>query len=351
MIEIRELVKVFHGAGEPVPVLQGVSLTVERGEVFGIIGRSGAGKSTLVRCVNALERPSSGSVSVDGREVSALDGAALREARRQIGMIFQQFNLLSARTAEGNVALPLELAGRRRAAIAREVPALLDLVGLGGKRGRYPAELSGGEKQRVGIARALASKPSVLLCDEATSALDPDTTKAILALLRDIQRKLGLTVVLITHEMQVIKEVCDRVAVLDHGKVVEQGPVFDVFTAPAAEVTRSFVRDVVDRELAGGLLERLRAPPILGGHPVIRIVFSGPSAHHPIVAEVVRRFGILLNILQGNIEYIQGQAYGNVVVEAIGAEGAIQGALDFIRGHQLRAEVLGHVAGNDRALG
>ena len=350
MIEIHELTKVFRGAGEPVTVLKGVSLSVARGEVFGIIGRSGAGKSTLLRCVNALERPTAGRVVVDGKDVAALRGAALREARRGIGMIFQHFNLLSSRTVEGNVALPLELAGRTRAEIDAEVPALLDLVGLAGKRGRYPAELSGGEKQRVGIARALASRPAVLLCDEATSALDPETTAAILALLRDIQRKLGLTVVLITHEMQVIKQVCDRVAVLERGEVVEQGPVFDVFTSPSAEVTRSFVRDVVDRELPPALVERLRREPFAGSRPVFRIVFTGPSAYLPILAEVVRRFGVLLNIHQGNIEHIQGRAYGNVVVEAIGDGAGIETALEFIRGHQLRTEVLGHVAADDPAV-
>jgi D-methionine transport system ATP-binding protein len=350
MIEIRDLTKSFHGEDGAVHVLKRVSLSIQPGEVFGIIGRSGAGKSTLVRCINLLERPSGGQVFVAGQEITALRGRALRKARHSIGMIFQHFNLLSSRTALDNVALPLELAGATRPAARAAAAPLLELVGLGDKRGRYPAELSGGEKQRVGIARALASRPKVLLCDEATSALDPETTTSILALLRDINRKLGLTIVLITHEMQVIKEICDRVAVLDEGVVVEHGPVFDVFTAPTAEVTRRFVRDLVDRDLPAGLVARLVARTTGGENPVIRIVFRGPSAYAPIVAEVVRRYGILLNILQGTVDYIRGEPYGNIVVEAIGSAPDVAAALDFIRSRDLKVEVLGHVAGDARSV-
>jgi D-methionine transport system ATP-binding protein len=352
MIELQDLWKSFPADAGPVPVLRGVSLSVRQGEIFGIIGRSGAGKSTLVRCINLLERPTSGRVSVGGQDVTALRGLALRQARRGIGMIFQHFNLLSSRTALENVALPLELAGVDRAAARAAVAPLLELVGLATKRERYPVELSGGEKQRVGIARALASRPAVLLCDEATSALDPETTRSILALLKDINGKLGLTIVLITHEMQVIQSICDRVAVLEQGEVVEQGPVFDVFTSPRAEVTRSFVRDLVDRELPAGLAARLAAgtPEPGRGHPVVRIVFTGPSANSPVVAEAVRRHGVLLNILQANIDYIQGLPYGNVLVEAIGSDAEVAAALAFIRGHDLKVEVIGHVAGDARAL-
>jgi D-methionine transport system ATP-binding protein len=346
MIQIRELTKTFHAEGGPVHVLKGISLTIRKGEVFGVIGRSGAGKSTLVRCINLLERPTSGNVVVDGREITALSGRALRQARHSIGMIFQHFNLLSSRTALDNVALPLELAGRSpRDARAAAAP-LLELVGLADKRGRYPAELSGGEKQRVGIARALASEPAVLLCDEATSALDPETTQSILTLLRDINRKLGLTIILITHEMPVIKEVCDRVAVLEHGEIAELGPVFDVFTAPTAEVTRRFVRDLVDRALPPHLVELMHAQPAGTGNPVLRIVFRGPSANTPVVAEVVHRFGILLNILQAQVDYIQGEPYGNIIVEAIGRAGDVAASLEFIRSKDLKVEVLGHVAGD-----
>jgi D-methionine transport system ATP-binding protein len=350
MIEIQDLVKVFKGAGQPVSVLKGVSLSIRQGEIFGIIGRSGAGKSTLVRCLNLLETPTSGRVTVHGREITALSGAALREARRDIGMIFQHFNLLSSRTVYDNVAFPLELAGKSKAEIRTEIEPLLELVGLTDKTGRYPAELSGGQKQRVGIARALASKPSVLLCDEATSALDPETTKSILALLRDINKTLGLTIVLITHEMPVIKEICDRVAVLDQGEVAELGTIFDVFTAPTAEVTRSFVRDVVDRDLPPGLLERLRDTPTATSRPVIRILFTGPSANTPVIAEVVRKFDVLLNILQANVDAIQGSPYGNIVVEAIGSPADVAAALDYIQAKHLKTEVLGHVADDDRAV-
>ncbi len=346
MIELRDLTKTFQAAGGPVHVLRGVTLTIEKGEVFGVIGRSGAGKSTLVRCINLLERPSSGQVVVAGQEMTALEGKALRQARHAIGMIFQHFNLLSSRTALDNVALPLELAGRPRAAARAAAAPLLELVGLADKRGRYPVELSGGEKQRVGIARALASAPSVLLCDEATSALDPETTQSILALLRDINRKLGLTIVLITHEMPVIKEICDRVAVLDRGEIVELGPVFEVFTAPRAEVTGRFVRDLVERALPPHLLESMAAQPEGRGNPILRIVFRGPSANSPVVAEVIRRFGIVLNILQATVDYIQGAPYGNVIVEAIGREQDVADAVAYIRSLDLKVEVLGHVAGD-----
>ena len=347
MITIEGVSKVFHGAGGDIAALQDVSLTVERGEIFGIIGRSGAGKSTLVRCVNLLERPTSGRVEVDGQEMTALDGARLRQARRSIGMIFQHFNLLSNRTVFDNVALPLELQKQSKAEIRERVLPLLDLVGLDDKRDRYPAELSGGQKQRVGIARALASRPSVLLCDEATSALDPETTKSILLLLKDINAKLGLTILLITHEMPVIKEICARVAVMDRGRVVEQGSVFDVFTAPVSEATRAIVRDAVDRELPAMLRERLQDVPPLRGNTVLRIVFTGASAGQPVLTEVAQRYNVLMNIWQANVEYIQGSPYGNIVVEAIGLPRELQATIDHIREKNLRVEVLGHVASHD----
>jgi len=347
MIEITNLSKTF---GNGAKVLADVSLTIAPGEIFGIIGRSGAGKSTLVRCLNLLERPTSGRVTVEGRELTTLSESELRLARRKIGMIFQHFNLLSSRTVFDNVAFPLELAGLPKAEIARKVAPLLELVGLADKSDAYPAQLSGGQKQRVGIARALASEPSVLLCDEATSALDPETTKSILALLQDINAKLGLTIVLITHEMPVIKEICHRVAVLDGGHVVEEGGVFDVFTAPKAEITKSFVRDLVDRELPEALKERLHNTPLTEGNPVLRVIFTGPNAYSPVISDVVRRFEVSLNILQAHVDYIQGAPYGNIVVEAIGKPADIQTAIDHIRNQDLRVEVLGHVAGHDRAV-
>ncbi|WP_096701930.1 methionine ABC transporter ATP-binding protein [Magnetospirillum sp. 15-1] len=350
MIVINDLHKEFPGADGPVPVLRGVSLDVAKGEIFGIIGRSGAGKSTLVRCINLLERPSRGSVTVGGRALSALNDPALRAARREIGMVFQHFNLLSSRNVRDNVALPLELTKVPRAAKRRRVSELLELVGLSDQAESYPAQLSGGQKQRVGIARALASRPSVLLCDEATSALDPETTKSVLALLKEISRSLGLTIVLITHEMQVIKEIADRVAVLDDGRVVEQGRVFDVFTSPAHPTTRALVREVLNLELPESLASRLRFSPLTASHLVVRITFTGAAAHAPIMSEMVRRFGVSFNILHGHIDYIQDAPYGTLTVDATGPESGLQAALDFLRHHNLKAEILGRVAETDRAV-
>ena len=351
MIAIEALEKTFPGPDGPVPVLRGIDLTIEKGEIFGIIGRSGAGKSTLVRCVNQLERPSAGRVLVAGREISALSGRALRAARHDIGMVFQHFNILSSRTVRDNVALPLELVGglSRGERLAR-VDEMLDLVGLADKAQAFPAQLSGGQKQRVGIARALASRPSVLLCDEATSALDPETTKSILALLSEINRALGLTIVLITHEMQVIKEIAGRVAVLDQGRVVEQGRVFDVFTQPAHPVTRALVREVLTLDLPEPVAARLRHAPLSGPGLVMRITFTGPSANEPVLSELVRRFNLTINILHGQVDTIQDAPFGTLTVEASGSEHNLQAALDYLRLKSLKAESLGRVAASDRAV-
>ncbi|MFZ1180802.1 MAG: ATP-binding cassette domain-containing protein, partial [Herbaspirillum sp.] len=260
MIEIQALTQRFRSGNSTVEAVRNVDLSIRPGEIFGIIGRSGAGKSTLVRTINLLSRPGSGRVILDGEDMTTLPAAALRAARRRIGMIFQHFNLLSSRTVYDNIALPLELAGLSKAGIAGKVEPLLELVGLTGLQNRYPAQISGGQKQRVGIARALANDPKVLLSDEATSALDPETTRAILELLRRINREMGLTIVLITHQMEVIKMICDRVAVMEAGQVIEQGDVLDVFfRAPRHAVTRALIGDVIAHELPKGVLERLRA--------------------------------------------------------------------------------------------
>ncbi|MEN3295711.1 MAG: D-methionine transport system ATP-binding protein, partial [Burkholderiales bacterium] len=252
MIEIQALSQRFQGNGRAVDAVRDVSLSIPKGEIFGIIGRSGAGKSTLVRNINLLNRPTAGRVLVDGKDMTALSSDDLRAARREIGMIFQHFNLLSSRTVYGNVALPLELAGMSKADIHKKVMPLLDLVGLAEQKDRYPAQISGGQKQRVGIARALANDPKVLLSDEATSALDPETTRSILELLRRINRELGLTIVLITHQMEVIKQICDRVAVMEAGRVIEQGAVLDIFREPQHQVTRAMIGDVIAQELPEG---------------------------------------------------------------------------------------------------
>jgi len=351
VIAIEALGKAFPGPQGPVPVLHGIDLAIGKGEIFGIIGRSGAGKSTLVRCINLLERPTRGRVLIGGREISALSGAALRAARHDIGMVFQHFNILSSRTVRDNVALPLELiGGLSLAQRLRRVDEMLDLVGLTDKANSYPAHLSGGQKQRVGIARALASRPSVLLCDEATSALDPETTKSILGLLSEINRTLGLTVVLITHEMQVIKEIAHRVAVLDQGRVVEQGRVFDLFTQPAHPVTRALVREVLSLDLPDSVAARLRHAPIAGPGLVVRITFTGPSAREPILSDLVRRFGLSINILHGQVDTIQDAPFGTLTVEVGGTETGLQSALDYVRLKSLKAEILGRVAAPDRAV-
>ncbi|HEX2553899.1 MAG TPA: methionine ABC transporter ATP-binding protein [Microvirga sp.] len=343
LVRLEGVSKVFAGrTGAPVAALDGVDLAVAPGSVLGVIGRSGAGKSTLIRLVNGLERPSAGRVTVDGAEVSGLPERALREARRSIGMIFQHFNLLSSRTAAGNVALPLEVAGYGRAAIRARVDELLALVGLSDKRDRYPAELSGGQKQRVGIARALATNPKVLLSDEATSALDPETTRSILELLARINRELGLTILLITHEMAVIRAIAHEVAVIDGGRIVERGDVFDLFTRPAHAVTRAFLAEESGRALPAHLAAALRPEPVPGGRAVVRITFRGPHATDPILARLARELAIESTILAGAVDEIAGRPFGTLVVGI--PEGSLGAALAFLAPYGLDAEVLGHVA-------
>nr|WP_238181778.1 methionine ABC transporter ATP-binding protein [Methylobacterium trifolii] len=345
MIAFEGVSKTYVGrAGAvPVPALSGIDLAVPTGSVLGVIGRSGAGKSTLIRLVNGLERPSAGRVLVGGAEVSALGEGELRAVRARVGMIFQHFNLLSSRTAAGNVALPLEIAGRPRAAIRDRVAELLALVGLEAQAGRYPAELSGGQKQRVGIARALATAPDVLLSDEATSALDPETTRSILALLRRINRDLGLTIVLITHEMSVIRAVADRVAVLEHGRIVEQGDVFEVFTRPRAEITRTLLAAEMGLSLPPTLAGRLTAAPLAGAAAVLRIAFRGPHASDPIIARLARETGIEANILSGTVDEIGGQPFGSLAVSLPPGPDVTARAVAFLEAHGLVADLVGYL--------
>ncbi|WP_018259794.1 methionine ABC transporter ATP-binding protein [Methylobacterium sp. WSM2598] len=324
----------------PVAALDGIDLSLRRGAVLGVIGRSGAGKSTLIRLVNGLERPSRGRVVVDGAEISSLPEAALRRERRGIGMIFQHFNLLSSRTAAENVAFPLEIAGAERAAIRARVDELLDLVGLTQQRDRYPAELSGGQKQRVGIARALATNPKVLLSDEATSALDPETTGAILDLLGRINRDLGLTILLITHEMSVIRAIAHEVAVLENGRIAESGDVFEVFTRPRAAITRSFLDRETGRALPPVLAAQLR-PEGQGETNVLRITFRGPHATDPVLAQLAREGGVEACILSGTVDEIAGRPFGTLVVGVSAAPGVTARAQAFLAARQLGVEVLG----------
>ncbi|AQQ31891.1 methionine ABC transporter ATP-binding protein [Burkholderia cenocepacia] len=343
MIELRNLSQRFPGPGGWVEALHNVNLTIPQGEVFGIIGRSGAGKSTLVRTINLLTRPTEGNVVVGGRDLTLLSASALREARREIGMIFQHFNLLSSRTVFDNVALPLELAGASRADIEAAVLPLLDLVGLSAQKDRYPSQISGGQKQRVGIARALASQPKVLLSDEATSALDPETTRSILDLLKRINRELGLTIVLITHQMEVIKQVCDRVAVLDAGRVVEEGRVIDVFLQPHHEVTRALIGDVIAQELPPALKARVAERLKTGRGHLLRLAFTGSGVDQPILSETIRRYELDFNILHGQIDEIQGQAFGSLAVLAGGEPGKVGQALAFLREQGVVVEELSYV--------
>jgi D-methionine transport system ATP-binding protein len=343
LIRLESLSKSFEASGREVVALQDVSIDVREGEILGIIGRSGAGKSTLLRCINGLERPQSGEILVDGTAVNRLSETDLSRLRRRIGMIFQHFNLLSSRSVFGNVALPLELAGFGRAEIEARVSELLDLVGLADKRNVYPARLSGGQKQRVGIARALATNPRILLCDEATSALDPETTRQILALLADINRNLGLTIVLITHEMAVVRDLCDRMVVLDRGRIVEQGAVAEVFARPESEVTRSLLQDVLP-DLPASLAKRLSATPLPGSQPLLRLRFSGAKAGDPVIAELARQLDVPASVVHGAIETIKDTPIG-VLILALPETTAqpLSVIIDFLRERTTSVELLGHV--------
>ncbi|WKB52763.1 methionine ABC transporter ATP-binding protein [Eleftheria terrae] len=337
MIRIENLSKTFQTPAAPVTVLKDVNLSIAEGEVFGIIGRSGAGKSTLVRTLNLLERPTAGHVHIDGEDITAFDATRLQGLRQRVGMVFQHFNLLSAKTVAENLRFPLKLAGvHDKAAMDARVDELLQLVGLGEHRNKYPAQLSGGQKQRVGIARALANHPKVLLCDEATSALDPETTQSILRLLLDINRKLGLTIVLITHEMDVIRTVCDRVAVLERGEVVEVGDVADVFLFPKHPVTRLLVSE------SGAAVDLRDIADELPGHAagtLWRLTLLDDTATRPVLSDIAIESGLRLNVLRGSIGHIKGRPYGQIVV---GLPDAATG--DTLRSalqrHEIRHEVL-----------
>ena len=328
----------------PVTALAGIDLSVPQGSVLGVIGRSGAGKSTLIRLVNGLERATGGKVLIEGEDVTNLDERGWRERRRRTGMIFQHFNLLSSRTVADNVGLPLEIAGAPRAEIAPRVAELLDLVGLSDKAGRYPAELSGGQKQRVGIARALATRPSILLCDEATSALDPETTGQILALLRKVNRELGLTILLITHEMQVIKEIADQVAVIEGGTIVEQGDAFDVLTRPRHPTTARFLEAVTGVALPDYLAERLQSEPSPGSSAVVRVTFTGENATAPVISRLGTTIGVDVNILAGRIDAIANRPFGQLLVGVPSDPTTVAAVLGALKSLELDAEVLGHVA-------
>lgn len=333
MIELRAVSKVYGRDGRQVRALEDVSLSVAPGEVFGVLGQSGAGKSTLIRCVNLLERPTSGTVEVDGKDLLSLSPRALREARQGIGMIFQHFNLFASRTVAGNVAYPLEVAGWRGEQIRPRVAELLELVGLSDKAEALPAQLSGGQKQRVGIARALAPRPKVLLSDEATSALDPETTRSVLGLLKELQRSLGLTVLLITHQMDVVKEVCDSVAVLEGGRLVEQGRVLELLSRPDTRL----------HGLCYAPFTVARDWPVRPGARLVGLSFTGEGAGQPVVTQMARRFGVDANLLEGAVERVGDVRVGRLLFELTGETDAVGQALAFLREQGLSPQEVARV--------
>ena len=341
MIELTHISKNFVSGGRTVHAVQDVSLSIGKGEIFGIIGFSGAGKSTLVRCITLLERPTSGSVTVDGKEMTALSARELRQARKKIGMIFQHFNLMPSRTVFGNVAYPLRGSGLSREQIADKVHRLLELVGIGDKAEAYPKQLSGGQKQRVAIARALANDPNVLLCDEATSALDPQTTKAILRLLKNLNEKLGITVVIITHEMAVVKEICDRVAVMEHGRVVEQGEVFNVFADPRQEITRSFIHTTSNlRKIEELIEEDSPVVQLKPGELIVRLSYIQRNVSEPLISTVSRKFDITLNIIFSDIAIVQNAPIGGTVAIISGEREQITQAIAYLIEKNVGVEVI-----------
>ena len=343
MIKLSNITKVFQQGSRTVAALSDVSLHVPAGQIYGVIGSSGAGKSTLIRCVNLLERPTSGTVLVDNQELTALSSGQLTLARRQIGMIFQHFNLLNSRTVAGNVALPLELGNLSKEEIKNRVRELLELVGLADKHDSWPANLSGGQKQRVAIARALASNPKVLLCDEATSALDPATTRSILELLKDINRRLGITILLITHEMDVVKSICDRVAVISDGKLIEQDTVSEVFSHPKTPLAQQFIQSTLHLDIPEDYLQRLSPTAQENTYPLLRLEFTGQSVDAPLLSESARRFNINNNIISAQMDYAGGVKFGIMLAEIHGEPQDVQEAIAFFQQNHVKVEVLGYV--------
>lgn len=340
MIEIKNLTKIYHAPHQEIVALDNVSLSINRGEIFGIIGLSGAGKSTLIRCINMLEKPSQGSILVDGQDITTLNKKELHQARQKIGMIFQQFNLLSSRTVFDNVMFPLEIAYTPRNEARNKVNRLLEMVGIADKAGVYPDQLSGGQKQRVGIARALANDPKLLLSDEATSALDPQTTRAILKLLRNINSQLDLTILLITHDMNVIKQVCDRVAVIDNSHIVEIGDVLSIFSNPGTAISQSFINAIVNKDVPENFANELLITHKDQYSRLIRVSFIGSSAGDPIISSMIKKYGIDANILYGNIDQVKDVPFGHLTLELIGSQEAVMQSMDYLKANGLEIEVM-----------
>ena len=333
MIDIKGLYKTYTGKEGNTEALKNINLRIEKGDIFGIIGLSGAGKSTLIRCINRLEEPTKGSVFIEDKDIVKLNDGELRDMRRNIGMIFQHFNLLSRKNCRENIAFPLKIMKYDKREMEKRVDELLNIVDLKDKKLSYPNQLSGGQKQRVAIARALATNPKILLCDEATSALDPNTTSSILKLLKSINETLGITIVMITHQMEVIKEVCNKVAVISDGSIVEQGNTYDVFSKPSHPITKSFIKDVslnIDRNI-------IDDPE---NTEVVRITFLDHKAKEPLIYKIIKNFDIEANILAGQMNSLQGRTYGNLVVGLRGTDEKIEAAIGYLKDEGIIVEEL-----------
>ncbi|CCU80172.1 Methionine ABC transporter ATP-binding protein [Halanaerobium saccharolyticum subsp. saccharolyticum DSM 6643] len=337
MIKIDNLTKHYHAAQGKVEAINGLNLEVADGEIFGMIGPSGAGKSTLIRMLNLLEKPTAGTININGTDLTELSSQNLRAARQKIGMIFQHFNLLSSRTVLGNVAFPLEIAGVGKKKRQEKAKELIELVGLSDRTDHYPAQLSGGQKQRVGIARALANNPDLLLSDEATSSLDPESTKAVLELLAKIRDEMNLTIILITHEMGVIKDICDRVAVLEAGKIIEEGKIIDIFSSPQQPLTKKFISSVIDFDLPERIIKHIKKKR---PGELVRISFVGETTHDPHISDLVKHYSVDANILYGNIDEIQGVPFGTLVLDLEGQLTNVEESIAYLRSKDLRVEVL-----------
>ncbi|QCR31343.1 methionine ABC transporter ATP-binding protein [Lysinibacillus sp. SGAir0095] len=336
MLEFRNITKIYESKNKQVVGVDNVSLKINKGDIFGIVGYSGAGKSSLLRCVNLLERPTSGKVLVDGVDLTQLPSGALRTARLKIGMIFQHFYLISQKTVGENIAFALRAAKTPKNEINKRVKELLEMVGLSDKKDVFPAQLSGGQKQRVGIARALANNPSILLCDEATSALDPKTTLSILKLLKQINEKLGITIVLITHEMNVVKEICNRMAIMQDGKVIEEGAVYDIFAQPIKPLTHEFINSVVSFEIPAEILKDVKGQ-------VLKLLFKGDVAGEGVISDTIQQFDVKGNFLHGTIEYIQERPLGIFIMELQGEKTAVNEAKNYMEQRGALVEVVKHV--------
>lgn len=341
MILLKNLNKIYNTKAGEVEALKDVTLNIKKGEIYGIIGFSGAGKSTLVRCINFLEKPTNGEVIVDGKDLGTLSNKELREERKKIGMIFQHFNLMRSRTVFENIAYPLKGKGYSKEEINKKVNDLLKLVELEDKAKVYPSELSGGQKQRVGIARALANDPKVLLCDEATSALDPQTTKSILRLLKEVNKKFGITIVVITHEMQVVKEICTRAAVMENGRVVEEGNIFKIFSEPKEKITKNFIDSTsLLTNIYDLIKEESSVVDIKENEKILKLKYLENSTSEPIISIVSREFNVDTSIIFGNIEIIQDMPLGGLIVIIRGEEAQVNKVIAYLKENKVEVEVI-----------